>query len=417
MNQGIVMEIKNKKAIVLTKEGAFETVSLKKGQHVEIGSEIDIPVSKIYFNSNTKRISTIVAVAAVLVLFFTQYPFLQNSNLAVAAYVGLDINPSIEVGVNEKLNVVEVIPINNDGKIIVDQIADDYRNRPLSKFIDDTLELAKADGYLTENKDVLLTTTTINKDAQVEIEEKVNVIKKEIEQRGVVVTTLKGDENTRKEAKDLGVSTGKYVIYKESKETLTIEETKELSVTQIYEKLDKGKKQKDIEKKNSKIEKNNKEEKNNKQEKMNKETKNEQKAGNKQWKFEDKKNNRNIDNVPVKADKNTDHNKESDLNNEPPGKSKVKEKENNRGYEKANKNRAEDEDKDSPPRNEKYYNKIIESRDDHSSKNKKEYSGKHEDYQRSIKDKKEDKQDDKKSTDNDNRDKQKDKYNGDKKEN
>lgn len=360
MKQGIVMEIKNKKAIVLTKNGTFEKVSLKKGQYVEIGSEIDVPVSKNYFNSYTKRISTFVAAAAVLVLFFTQYPFLQNSNLAVAAYVGVDINPSIEVGVNDKLNVVEVIPINEDGKIIVDQLDDDYRKKSLSEFIDDTIELAKADGYLTENKDVLLTTTTIKKDAQVEIEENVNVIKKEIEQSGVVVTTLKGDENTRKEAKDLGVSTGKYMIYKESKEKLTIEETKKLSVTQIYEKLDKDK------------------QKRNKVEKIDKETKKEQKADNKQQKFEDKKNDKKTDSAPVKADQNK--NKDSDPSTEHEQAIKTKVKENNGNNGKIDKNKGEDE-------------KINKKDDPEKQVN-----------QRSNKDKKDEK-------------KQKDKNNGNKKEN
>jgi len=362
MKQGIVMEIKNKKAIVFTKEGAFETVSLKKGQHVEIGSEIEVPVSKSYFKPYKKRISTIVAAAAVLVLFFTQYPFLQNSNLAVAAYVGLDINPSIEVGVNEKLNVVEVIPINDDGKIIVEQIDDDYRNKPLSEFIDDTIELAKSDGYLTQNKDVLLTITTIDKDARAEIEEKVNVIKEETEKRGVAVTTLEGDENTRKEAKDLGVSTGKYMIYKESKEALTIEETKDLSVTQIYEKIDKSKKQK--EEKNSKIEKNN-------NQKMDVETKKEQKAEMKQQKFEGKEN--------------VNKNKEGHPSNEPPGKNKVKENNGNNG--RADENKGDD----NPPRNGKWNNKIKEFDDEKSSKNKRDYFEKHENQQKSNKYKKDDK--------------------------
>ncbi len=378
MKQGIVMEIKSKKAIVFTKEGAFETVSLKKGQHVEIGSEIEVPVSKSYYTSYKKRISTIVAAAAVLVLFFTQYPFLQNSNVAVAAYVGLDINPSIEVGVNEKLKVVEVIPINDDGKIIVEQIDDDYRNKPLSEFIDDTIELAKSDGYLTENKDVLLTITTIDKDAQAEIEEKVNAIKEETEKKGMAVTTLEGDENTRKEAKDLGVSTGKYMIYKESKEELTIEETKELSVTQIYEKIDKSKKQK--EEKDSKIEKNN-------NQKMDLENKKEQKAEMKQQKFEDKKK------------ENLNKNKEGHPGNEPPGKNKVKENNGNNG--RADKNKSDD----NPPGDGNWNNKIKESDDEMSSKNKKDDFEKHEDQQKSNKYKKDDK------------DKHQNENNGNKKEN
>ena len=364
------MEVKNKKAIVLTKDGTFERVSLKKGQQAEIGSEIDVPVSRNYFNSYTKRISTFVAAAAVLVLFLTQYPFLQTNNLVIAAYVGVDINPSLEVGVNENLKVVEVIPINEDGKIIVDQINDDFRNKSLAEFIDDTIELAKADGYLAENKDVLLTTTTINKEAQVKIEEKVTVIKKDIEKSGVEVTTLKGDENTRKEAKDIGVSTGKYLIYKESKENLTIEETKELSVTQIYEKLDKVKQKKDNV---DKV----KERKMNKEEKIDKDTKKEQKADIKQQKSEDNKNDKKPENAPVKVDK--IKNKDSNPSNEPPSKNKVKENNSDNGkYDNKKKDNSEKHVDQQQPNKDKKENKNIKEKDNKDEQKDKNNSNKEE---------------------------------------
>lgn len=242
MKQGIVMEIRNKHAIVLTKDGTFERISLKKGQPVEIGSEIDVPAAKpLGFSRAQRVVFSFASVAAILLLVFTQLPLLKQSNLAVAAYVSLDINPSLEVGVSETLNVVEVIPINEDGQKIVDQMEDGYRGKALAEFVDYTMELAEEDGYLKENKDVLLTTTTINKKAEGKLEKNLNEIKKEIENDGVAVATLKGDEKSRKEAKDLGVSLGKYLIYKESKESLSIEETKDLSVTQIYKKLEEKK--------------------------------------------------------------------------------------------------------------------------------------------------------------------------------
>lgn len=251
MKQGIVMEVKKRKAYVLTKEGTFERVTLKNGQLVEIGTEIDVPAAKNFLGFHSQRaVLSFIAAAAVLLVLITQFPFFNQSNLAVAAYVGVDINPSLEVGVDELLNVVEVIPINKDGQLIVDQIQETFRNQTLSEFIAHAMELAKKDGFLKENNDVLLTTTTINKNAEASLEENVNKIKKEIESNGVVVTTLKGDENTRKEAKDLGLSTGKYLIYKKSESSLTIEETKDLSISQIYEKLDqKGKNNKSIKEK------------------------------------------------------------------------------------------------------------------------------------------------------------------------
>ena len=40
-------------------------------------------------------------------------------NHAVDATVSLDVNPSIEIQVNQKERVLQVIPLNDDGKIII----------------------------------------------------------------------------------------------------------------------------------------------------------------------------------------------------------------------------------------------------------------------------------------------------------
>ncbi|WP_458411999.1 anti-sigma factor domain-containing protein [Schinkia sp. CFF1] len=256
MKHGIVMRIRKRKAVVLTKDGAFQTISVKKGQHIEIGSEVDVPapVANYFFSSSGKRAAfSIVAAVVILFVLFSQLSMFTQSNLAVAAYIGVDINPSLEIGVTDKLKVVEVNPINDDGKKIMKQIQEDYQGKSLSEFINDTMELAQKDGYLKENHDVLLTTTMVDKKAESSIEENLHEIKKVIEKNGVAVTTLKGDENTRKEAKDKGISTGKYLIYKKAHDTLTLDETKNLSITQIYDKLEQNQKKSDM-----KIEKNNK---------------------------------------------------------------------------------------------------------------------------------------------------------------
>lgn len=237
MKQGIVMEIKNRKAIILTKEGAFEKVPLKKGQHVEIGSEMIVPAKTIHLSLGTKRLAISIAAAVIFLLFFNQFWLTKQSDLAIAAYVGLDINPSLEIGVNKELNVVEVIPLNEDGKKIIGQIQGNYENQPLAQFIEQTIKLAQKDGYLDQNKDILLTTTMIEESAKDSIEKNLVSIKKEIEVKGLAVNTLKGDQTIRKEAKNAGLSTGKYMIYKNSKNTITLDEAKELSVTQIYEKV------------------------------------------------------------------------------------------------------------------------------------------------------------------------------------
>lgn len=251
MKQGIVVEVKNRKAIVLTREGAFERVSLKKGEQVEIGSEIEFAETKKIYHSRPIGMGLFIAVvAAVFFLFFPQIlPSLNQVNMTVAAYISVDINPSLEVGVNDAMKVIELIPLNESGEKIAAQIGENYRNLTLSQFINQTIDIAEKGGFLKDNKDVLVTATMINKELKTSVEKNLTKIKQEIkEKKSVHVETLESDETARKEAKDLGVSTGKYILYKKAADKLTIEEAKELSITQLFDKIDK-KELEDIKKK------------------------------------------------------------------------------------------------------------------------------------------------------------------------
>lgn len=45
-----------------------------------------------------------------------------NQNEKVYAYMSIDINPSLELGVNENLKVVELTPYNKEGRAIIEEI-------------------------------------------------------------------------------------------------------------------------------------------------------------------------------------------------------------------------------------------------------------------------------------------------------
>ena len=61
------------------------------------------------------------AVAAVFVLIVVGcFGFLfYNVNYAVDSTISLDINPSIEIRVNQKERVLDVIPLNEDGRVVI----------------------------------------------------------------------------------------------------------------------------------------------------------------------------------------------------------------------------------------------------------------------------------------------------------
>ncbi|WP_017756329.1 anti-sigma factor domain-containing protein [Calidifontibacillus oryziterrae] len=244
--KGVVLEIKNRNAIVLTKEGSFENVKLQNGQHVEVGAEIVMPTKTTRFKIGSKSLA-LAAAAAIIVIFLASQllPFNLNNNMVIAAYVNLDINPSLEVGVDKHLHIVEVTPLNEDGQKIVDSYEGDITELTLTQFVNQTINIAKQQGYLNDKKDILLTATAIDKQTVETIETNIEAIKQEVSEQGIVVEELITDEKTREEAKNVGISPGKYEIYKQAVQTttLTLEEAKDLSVSEIYEKLGPDKKE------------------------------------------------------------------------------------------------------------------------------------------------------------------------------
>ncbi|WP_102344983.1 anti-sigma factor domain-containing protein [Bacillus sp. Marseille-P3661] len=238
MKRGIVMEINKRKAVVLTRDGAFENVRLHKNQQVEIGAEIDLPSSRINFNfMSLKYAFPIVVAAAVLLVFIFNFSIFKETNLAVAAYVDLDINPSIEIGVDANLNVVEAIPLNEDGEELIAALKQKEQVEPLSEFINRVIQLADDSGYFQASKNVLITTTAVDAESSERIVEQVESLKTNLQKEEIVVNTLEGDQNTRAEALENGVSTGKYIVYtsQQAKENsgLTLETVKQLSVAEL----------------------------------------------------------------------------------------------------------------------------------------------------------------------------------------
>ncbi|OUM95356.1 MAG: hypothetical protein A9Z00_08345 [Thermobacillus sp. ZCTH02-B1] len=73
----------------------------------------------------------------------------------IAAYVAIDINPSVEIGVDRKLDVVELHALNPEGARVIEGVA--YRKRPVGEVAAEIIRNAEAAEYLRDGGEVFVT--------------------------------------------------------------------------------------------------------------------------------------------------------------------------------------------------------------------------------------------------------------------
>lgn len=213
--KGIVMEADSGAVIVLTSQGEFLSVPWRKTVPPEVGSEIEFvwPLRKNVFWQQR----TFFALAASLVFLILAVPFfyglLAPNTDQVVAFVSVDINPSIEFGINELGIVLEAEALNEDGKRVLENF------QPINMDITEAVEALANEavnlGYLDTAKENNVVIAVSNPE---KVPEKVKMLdhkikdtlQKENIQSEASLIEVTGEIHDK--AKSLGVSSGKYVI-------------------------------------------------------------------------------------------------------------------------------------------------------------------------------------------------------------
>lgn len=210
-----MLEVNSKFVTFLTPDGEF-LKSKKVRDHYEIGEEISfVAVNETYslkksiFQFEKLRVVMASSVAAVL-LFFTVFTFYDSQE--VYAYMSIDINPSLEAGVDKKLRVVSLEAYNSEGELVLDSLKE-WMNQPIDSVTTAIIQESKESGYYQDGSEIIIATVIVETESQT-LEEKLNTNVKDLVQSykevNIPITVLNSTNEERELAHQKGISTGKY---------------------------------------------------------------------------------------------------------------------------------------------------------------------------------------------------------------
>ncbi|MGG0285066.1 anti-sigma factor domain-containing protein [Peribacillus butanolivorans] len=231
MKKGVILSINKRFVTLLTPEGEFLKTKRQERTY-EVGEEITFsPVKpKVTLSFSSYHLSfkkkAVLSVAAALLILFSILPSYSSEH--VSAYMTIDVNPSIELELNDHLEVLKLTGLNEDGKLVIDQLTN-WKGKKIKTVTNRIVETTKKLGYLKGNKQIVVSTTLLDKDKKLDKNLKEEI--KEISEQGNVSQTkmkvIQATKTDRKQARKQGISTGKYVEKKlnEDKEKVKVNTT------------------------------------------------------------------------------------------------------------------------------------------------------------------------------------------------
>ncbi|WP_138752670.1 anti-sigma-I factor RsgI family protein [Paenibacillus sinopodophylli] len=245
MKRGVVVSIHKQHAVVMTADGQFLQAPIQEA--MQLGEEI-------IFEAEYKKSRTVKpvywygsAAALLLVLFLPLLFFIERDANPVVAYVSMDINPSVELGVDENEKVRELRALNPDGEHIIKGLQYDGVN--VEMVAASILEKAKTSHYLdTPNKDIFITSVLLGDDSALKldyesiltgkVDETLRLLLSTLteEAASATITTMSIPNEVREEAAVNGISSGKMAVYLMAKEEgyqLELEQLRQQSIDKV----------------------------------------------------------------------------------------------------------------------------------------------------------------------------------------
>lgn len=211
------MNVDERFLTLLTPEGEFLKARKQKQDYL-IGQEIDFfPVSDIekkkssFFNFLPGK--ALPAAACAVIVAAASFITFNNSD-EVYAYMSIDVNPSIELAVNDDLEVLKMEAYNNEGKQIISELKN-WKHQEVSLVTSNIIEEIKEQGYFQNHDEVIISTVYDDK-KEIKVEKKLEAnieqIEEKVKKENIHLTVVQGTKKDRTAAHKQGVTTG---VFKE----------------------------------------------------------------------------------------------------------------------------------------------------------------------------------------------------------
>lgn len=213
-SRGMIVKIKRKTCIVLTADGEYREVSLPGGGAVpRLGQEIQLEARK-----NIPYLKQLMVAASLFIVLLAGWMYFGEVPPA-AAYLTIDINPSIELAISSTGKVISACAMDDEGEKILAEVK--LKGRDLSEAVGLIVTQAVADNYIEKSGDnVILATLTVAAGAEplVDLNTVYEAIKSPVESNGlesdVIIEPV--EPELRQEAAASGISTGRYLLLNKS---------------------------------------------------------------------------------------------------------------------------------------------------------------------------------------------------------
>ncbi|ASS74622.1 hypothetical protein CIG75_06330 [Tumebacillus algifaecis] len=259
-NKGIVMQVADGMVVVMTKDATFLKIPWVDG--MTIGQEVDVPNEVIHqkrspikaaplpwykktFNTTLKKVG-VVAASVLLAVSVWSSTVLFSEPIAYA-YVTVDINPSIELSIDNHKQVVTATSLNDEGDLVLAGLT--LKGMSVDEAVGKLAAVAHTKGYLDEKTDVIITASPAV--AEEEMKADLDLVKVESELVAKVqsmaqntgaevsVEGLVVSKEVRDAAQEAGLSPGKYALYLAAMQSgleVAIDEFKTESVSKVINK-------------------------------------------------------------------------------------------------------------------------------------------------------------------------------------
>ncbi|NLC37872.1 MAG: anti-sigma factor domain-containing protein [Clostridia bacterium] len=227
---GLVMKVDPPYVVIMTRDGHFLKERLQ-GAMPQVGEEIFLSGQE---KPSRKSKLALVAVAAALIFLFLPFSILPAvltaGKMAEVAWVTLDINPSLEYGVDRDLRVIRVNALNAEAERLIE--GQNIMHQPIEEVIPLTVRRASELGFFHAAKEnnILITVSSQDEGGQkqdqglsAQLMEKASQVLESTNVRASVDVLVVPSE-LRPQAQEFNLSVGKYVIMLEGlQEGLPIE--------------------------------------------------------------------------------------------------------------------------------------------------------------------------------------------------